>query len=332
MVNPLTEGLIAQSLAFASPLAALLALAVLVPVAALLATRLRARGIRRALRLPEPSKRSVGVPLAALGLAGALLGLAAAQPVIQRDAKQRVRTDAEAWVVVDTTRSMLAQADPDSRIRLDRAKAASRAVRDTLPNVPVGVASLTDRVLPHLFPTTDHDVFHATLEKAVGIENPPPQSGFLAQVTRLDAIGAMSQLNFFSPTATRRVIVVLTDGESLPFAPDRVAKRLSGPPRVGAVFVHVWGEDERVFTRGVPEPQYRPDPTSRPTLDTLASVMGASVYSDGDAGAAAAKARELIGTGPTVEEGERRVRHALSPYLAGAAFVPLALLLWRRDR
>jgi hypothetical protein len=321
-----------MNLEFASPLAALLALAVVLPLAALFAARLRAQEVRRSLRLPEPSKRFWRLPLVAVGVVGTLLGLAAAQPVIQRDAKQRVRTDAEAWVVLDTTRSMLAQADPDSRTRLDRAKAGAQAVRDTLPNVPVGIASLTDRVLPHLFPTTDGDVFRATLQKAVGIENPPPQSGFLAQVTRLDAIGAMSQLNFFSPTASRRVIVVLSDGESLPFAPDRVAKRLSGPPRVDAIFVHVWDEDERVFTRGVPEPQYRPDPTSRPTLETLASVMDAEVYSDADAGAAAAKTRELIGRGPTVEEGERRVRYALSPYLAGAAFVPLALLLWRRER
>jgi hypothetical protein len=319
-------------LGFASPLASLLALGALVPLAALLAVRSRARGIRRTLRLPEPSTRSARFPLLALGLAGALLGLAAAQPVIQRDAKRLVRTDAEAWVVLDTTRSMLAQSTPDSRIRLDRAKAAAQAVRDTLPNVPVGIASLTDRVLPHLFPSADEDVFRATLQRAVGVENPPPQSGFLAQVTRLSAIGAMSELNFFSPTARRRVIVVLTDAESLPFAADRVARRLSGPPRISPVFVHVWGEDERVFTRGVPEPGYRPDATSGPTLETLATATRSSVYSDGDAGAAAAKARELIGQGPMVTQGERRVRYALSPYLAAAAFVPLALLLWGRDR
>jgi hypothetical protein len=327
------EGLVAQSsLGFASPFAALLALAVLVPLAAHLVARARARGIRSTLRLPEPSASDRRLPFAALGLAAALLGLAAAQPVVQRDAKRVVRTDAEAWVVIDTTRSMLAQKDPDSRIRLDRAKAAAQAVRDTLPNVPLGIASLTDRVLPHLFPSTDADVFRITLERAVGIENPPPQSGFLAQVTRLDSLGVLSELNFFSPTARRRVIVVLTDGESLPFAPDRVAKRLSGPPRIGTVIVHVWGEDERVFTRGVPEPAYQPDPTSRSTLDTLARVTGGRVYSDDDAGAAAAQARELIGEGPTATRGERRVRYALSPYLAGAAFAPLALLLWRRER
>ena len=319
-------------LGFASPLASLLALGALVPLAALLAVRSRARVIRRTLRLPEPSRRSGRIPLIALGLAAALLGLAASQPVIQRDAKRLVRTEAEAWVVLDTTRSMLAQSTPDSRIRLDRAKAAAQAVRDTLPNVPVGIASLTDRVLPHLFPSADEDVFRATLERAVGVENPPPQSGFLAQVTRFNAIGAMAELNFFSPAARRRVIVVLSDAESLPFAADRVARRLSGPPRIGTVFVHVWGEDERVFTRGVPEPGYRPDPTSRRTLETLATATGGSVYSDRDSGAAAAKARELIGEGPTVVQGERRVRYALSPYLAGAAFVPLALLLWRRDR
>jgi hypothetical protein len=319
-------------LGFASPVGALLALAAVVPLAALLAVRSRARAVRGVLRLPEPDARSRRIPLVALGVAAALLGLAAAQPVVQRDATRLVRTDAEAWVVLDTTRSMLAQRDPDSRIRLDRAKAAAQAVRDTLPNVPVGIASLTDRVLPHLFPSPDEDVFRATLQRAVGIENPPPQAGLLAQVTRLNAIGAMSRLNFFSPAARRRVIVVMTDGESLPFAADRVAARLSGPPRVGAVFVHVFGEDERVFTRGVPEPGYRPDPTSRTTLQTLARATGSSVYSDADSGAAAAKARELIGEGPTVAEGERRVRYALSPYLAGAAFVPIGLLLWRRER
>ena len=327
------ERLVAQSsLGFASPLAALLALAVLVPLASHVVARARAREIRIALSLPEPGPRTWRVPLAALGVAAGLLGLAAAQPVVQRDAKRVVRTDAEAWVVIDTTRSMLAQSDPDSRIRLDRAKAAAQAVRDTLPNVPIGIASLTDRVLPHLFPSTDADVFRTTLERAVGIENPPPQSGFLAQVTRLDSVGTLSELNFFSPTARRRVVVVLTDGESLPFSPDRVARRLSGPPRVGLVLVHVWGQDERVFTRGVPEPAYQPDPTSRRTLETLARVTGSSVYSDADAGSAAARARQLVGEGPTKTEGERRVRYALSPYLAGAAFLPLALLLWRRER
>jgi hypothetical protein len=318
--------------AFASPLGALIALAALLPLAALLAARSRARGVRNALRLPEPTGRSRYVPLAAIAAAGIFLGLAAAQPVIQRDAKRLVRTDAEAWVVLDTTRSMLARRDRGSRTRLERAKAAAAQVRETIPNVPIGVASLTDRVLPHLFPTVDENVFNATVQRAVGIERPPPRSGFLAQVTRIDAIAGMAELNFFRPEASRRVIVVLTDGESLPFSAPRVARRLSGPPKIGTVLVHVWDAGERVYTRGVPEPQYRPDASSGVAMETLARATGGEVYSIDDAGSAAAKARELLGTGPTVDQGERRVRHALSPYLAMAAFAPFGLLLWRRDR
>ena len=96
--------------------------------------------------------------------------------------------------------------------------------------------------------------------------------------------------------------------------------------------MHVWDANERVYTRGVPEPQYRPDAASGVAMETLARATGSELYSIEDAGSAAARARELLGSGPTVEQGERRVRHALSPYLAAAAFAPFGLLLWRRDR
>jgi hypothetical protein len=320
------------SLGFASPWGALLVLAAAVPIAALIAIGTRARRIRAATGLPEPTGRLRHLPLAALALGAVLVGVAATQPVVQRDATRLARADVEAWVVIDTTRSMLAQRDPDSPMRLDRAKDVAEAVRKTLPEVPVGIASLTDRVLPHLFPSVDEDVFRVTLDRAIGVENPPPQSGFLAQVTRLDAIGRMNELNFFGPTARRRVIVVITDGESLPFAADRLAKKLSGPPAIEPVFVHVWSSADRVFTRGVPEPGYRPDPISGPVLETLATVTRSRLFRDGQAGEAAAEARRLAGEGPTLERGERRVRLALSPYLAAAAFLPFGLVLLRRDR
>jgi hypothetical protein len=43
-------------------------------------------------------------------------------------------------------------------------------------------------------------------------------------------------------------------------------------------------------------------------------------------------AREIVGSGPTVVQGHRPDRIVLAPYLAAAAFLPLTLLLWRRDR
>jgi hypothetical protein len=39
-----------------------------------------------------------------------------------------------------------------------------------------------------------------------------------------------------------------------------------------------------------------------------------------------------VGEGPTVVEGEKRRDVPLAPPIAAAAFLPLLLLLWRRDR
>ena len=60
--------------------------------------------------------------------------------------------------------------------------------------------------------------------------------------------------------------------------------------------------------------------------------MHGAVYSEGEIDAASRKARELLGSGPTVVEGEEAGKVPLAPYLAAAALFPFGLLLWRRDR
>ncbi len=136
----------------------------------------------------------------------------------------------------------------------------------------------------------------------------------------------------FTPTSRERIAIVLTDGESQPVANARLGGLLRRDPAIEVVFVQFWDEDERVFTRGVPEPQYRPDPAARPTLDRLAASSNGAVYAEGQIDAATRKARELLGDGPTVVRGEEAGQLALSPYLALAALLPFGLLLWRRDR
>jgi hypothetical protein len=42
--------------------------------------------------------------------------------------------------------------------------------------------------------------------------------------------------------------------------------------------------------------------------------------------------QDIVGSGPSVVEGERRRDIALAPYALAAAFVPFLLALWRRDR
>jgi hypothetical protein len=320
------------SLTILTPLGALLALGIVVPFVALLRARRKAVRVRDVLGVEQPRRRAVAVPLAALALGAALLGLAAAQPVFEWTRDRTVRTDAEAFVVVDVSRSMLAQQGTDSPQRLQRARAVATSVRASLPDVPVGVATLTDRVLPHLFPSTDQEVFEATLRRSIGIEKPPPRSAFATGATSLNALAALRGLRFFTPKSTARLAIVLTDGESQPVSNARIGGLLRRDPAIEVVFVQFWNEDERVYTRDVPEPQYLPDPSARAALDRLAVSADGAVYSESQVDAATSKARELLGEGPTVVIGEQAGQLALAPYLAFAALLPFGLLLWRRDR
>jgi hypothetical protein len=274
----------------------------------------------------------VRAAVATLALAATLLGLAAAQPRVEWTSDQRVRKDAEAIVVLDTSRSMLARTSPRADIRYTRATAAALRFRAAFPDVPMGIASFTDRVLPHLFPSPDDDVFVATLRRSIGIDRPPPHGSFVSTATRLSALETIVSRRFFGPTVRNRLIIVITDGESVPISSAKIAAAFRRPPGVDTIFLHVWGSSERVFDGDQPEPQYSADPRSRSILDGAAATLGGRVFAEGELDGAIAAARDALGEGPTVKQGEQRNRLALAPYLAGAVFLPLALLLWRRDR
>lgn len=327
-----------MALEFLTPQGALLALAVVVPVAAYLAISRRAARVRLGLRLPDLALGRRVVPLAALLAVGGLLGLSAAQPVLRHSTTRHVRTDVEVLIAIDITRSMLAQASPNAPMRHERAKAAAARLRGSLDGVPVGLASLTNRVLPHVFPSADADVFRATLERAIGVERPPPGSNFLAaqqgepsKATDLDALANVARQHFYSPAARRRLLVVLTDGESTPISTAIVAEQLR-QGGIQTVFVQFWRQNERVFTNGKPESQYVPDPAARSLLDGIAAATQGSVFDESNIDDAARAARDAVGSGPTIAQGQHPDRTALAPYVALAAFLPLTVLLWWRDR
>lgn len=321
-----------MSVTFLTPLGALVAVLALVPLAAAFAARRRGDRVRRALALGREQRGRLRVPALSLAALAGLVGAAAAQPVLQQTHDRAVRTDAEAFFVLDVSRSMLAQQSEASPMRIDRAKDAAERMRSGLADVRVGLATVTDRVLPHLFPSSDADVFHATLDRSLGIERPPPRGAFLANATKLDSLAAVRTLRYFGPSARKRLLVVFTDGESQPVANARLGSLFRSRPAIETVFVHVWGEKERVFSNGVPEPQYVPDPAARSILDGIAASTRGAVYPDASLGAATRHARAVLGDGPTLTEGTQRGRHPLAPFLAAAAFLPLGLLLWRRDR
>lgn len=321
-----------MNLVFLTPSGVVLAVGVLIPLVALLFVRRRAGRVRNLLGLTEPRTRGLVAAIMAVLATGTFLGLAAAQPVVERTTTLETRTDAEAFVVLDVSRSMLARRSSGSATRLERAKRVARLVRAALPEVRFGIASLTDRTLPHLFPSIDHDVFEATLTRSLGIEQPPPRSSLATNATSLDALATIRAQRYFAPKSRKRLLLVLTDGESQPVSGAQLASILRRPPVTDVVFVHFWHSDERVFAGDSPEPQYRPDPASSIVLDGLARSVSGDVYAESETGAATAKARDLIGSGPTVVRGERSGQIPLAPYLAAAALAPLALLLWRRER
>jgi hypothetical protein len=271
------------------------------------------------------------LPAAAAVAAAGLLGLAAAQPILARTTTLDVRTDAEVFVALDVSRSMLASRGPGEATRLTRAKLVASELREELSGVPVGLASITDRILPHLFPSADADVYRATLARAIGIEQPPPRSTFSRNATSFDSLADVATRRFFSPEAQQRLLVVLTDGESEPVTAGRVG-RLLGRASVKTVFVQLWDPAERVYTNGRAEPQYRPDPAGRTLLEALAVATGGAVYAERETARAADKSREVLGGGPTRAEGVREARSGLAAYLALAALLPVGLLLARTDR
>src|SRR5215218_2171558 len=107
---------------FLTPFGAVFALFALLPLAILILRERRARRVRAALSLRQHPRRTL-IPLAlALAAIPAILALAAMQPVVETTRTVRERTDAQAFVVFDVSRSMLAAADAGSPTRLERAR------------------------------------------------------------------------------------------------------------------------------------------------------------------------------------------------------------------
>lgn len=315
---------------FVTPLGALFALTALGPLAVFVWRRRRLQQIRRSLGLEEPMPGSQLPILFALAAVPALLGIAAAQPVIETERTLPERTDAQVFVVLDISRSMLASAGPGAPTRFERAREIARGLRDSVPEVPVGVASFTDWVLPHLFPTADARVFAATLARAIDIERPPPGAFYLTVATNLNSLRSVPETGYFPPSAKKRVLVVLTDGETQPLEDD-LARAFRRRPRIETIFVHVWGSKERIYETGVEEGGYLPDTRSVASLERAASLVGGQVLAESDSSGLANAVREAVGEGATVARAHESGRLALMPYLTLAALLPLGFLLLRRN-
>ena len=216
-----------MQLTFLTPLGLLLALGAVFPLAALTLGELRIRRARQRCASPSaaPWLRSTALAIASVPV---LLGLALAQPVLRSEEIQHVRSDAQVFYVFDTSNSMRASRDPRAP-RGCRALAVARRMQLDLHDVPSGVATMTDRVLPNIFPTGDEQLFTAALAETVGVERPPPK-GFEDRATTFAALDTLAGDNFFSEGIKHRLVVLLTDGETAPYLRGISANRCARRP------------------------------------------------------------------------------------------------------
>ena len=226
-------------------------------------------------------------------------------------------------VVLDSSRSMLASAGPTGSARYRRASAFAYRLRSALPDVPAGLSSLTNRVLPYLFPTADASAYDLVLAKAYGIERPPPAITVSKWVTTFDPLAEVARRHFFSPSARRKVLVVLTDAETHDFDARGVMDQLlqSGTT---PIIVRFWHPGERIYDHGRLVGSYRA--TNPPALVALRGA-GWPTYRETDLGAVVRRVKEAIGSGPMTRVGYGRRETSIAPMVAFAALAPLLFLL-----
>lgn len=316
---------------FLTPLDALFALAAAVPLVALLLTERRSARVRRLFGAPGPGRRQLIAAAAALVVLTALVAVAAAQPVVVREQLVSERADAQAFFVFDTSLSMQAAGGVGQPTRLARAKRVALRLRGSLPDVPIGIASMTDRALPDLMPTTDPTLFARTLSQSVGIDRPPPSQVYNGRATTFEALVPLVGSHFFSPGVERRLLVVFTDGESAKVSPlfEPTIQR-----RVTPIYVHVWAPGELIYDRAggrKPDPGYASDPTSSQALIELAATTGGQAYDETQIGQIERAMRNAVGFAGSQTRVDSYARVALAPWFVLGGILPLGFLLYRRN-
>jgi hypothetical protein len=267
-----------------------------------------------------PVWRLLGPALAA-ALACACLGVGAARPALRDSHRLSVRARSEVLYVVDVSRSMAASHGPAGETRLAQARQVVASLHDGAVDVPSGLAGMTDRVLPYLFPTARRAVFEETLRRSVLLEAPPPQE--VAPVaTSFASLGAIPGGGFFDRAARWRTCVLVTDGETQPYDAAPVADALAGGRGCRLVVVRVGDGAERVYgPDGVAEAGYAPDRAAGARVDALAEAAGGRAFTASNEAAARAAVRADAERGPVVPTTVGASTTSLAPWLALAALI-----------
>jgi hypothetical protein len=283
----------------------------------------------------------------ALSIVPLLLGLAASQPSLERTANRHFRTDAQALFVFDVSGSMAASRSPQAPSRLQQAQSAAIRLRSGIPDVPSGIATLTTEMLPQLLPTSDVATFDSTVERVIGIEQPPPPIlGYGTLGTSFAPLSYVRGEGYFAPSAKHRLLVLLTDGESAPYDPAATAAALTQPsnaypfsglttqtdPPISLVIVRVGDPSDHIYAPDATiDAAYRAEPHAEAIVSGLAAQTHGGAYTPSSLGSATHTMRRMLGKGREIERGSRTTTVGLSRYLAFGALVAAVIVVWRRN-
>lgn len=313
---------------FLTPAAGLVALAVILPLVAFVRTERRAERVRSLLRLDAPGG-SPRLTVAALAAVALLVGVAAAQPVIEDWDERPERVDAQVLVALDTSRSMLASAGRGQPTRFERATAAARRMREALGDVPVGIASLTDRVLPLLLPSSNPKSFDSVLRYSIGIDRPASDQAQDTLATDLGTTRFFATGNFFRG-ARRRILVLFTDAETKRYDVGQLTGAFAGSG-VETILVRFWGERERVYGPDGAEQAYVPDPGSAGEAEHYAELVRGEAFDEKELATAIQAVRSKLGSKSSITRVKTVDIQPLGPFVLLLALLPLSFLLVRRN-
>ena len=312
------------SLTFLTPRGGLLGLVALIPLAALAISTLRVERIARALGLPRARRRQAPI--------SAILAVAA----VRSSGSRRLSRPGAAPSAIAPGRRRRSSSSSTSRARWQPPAVSRRprawpgrarrhpAARRRADGAG-GLAGLTDRVLPYLFPTLDEHAFQETLARSVHIESPPPQQ-VSTNATSFEALTSLARDGFFTRGAARRTCVLVTDGESRSYSAADVVGALQGARGCRLLVVRVGGSDERVFGADGLRGGYTADPAAADRTRALAEAAGGQAFSEADVPAAAAAVRRAAEVGPTGRQQTSATNRALAPYAAALALAAVLAL------
>ncbi len=311
------------TLVFLTPWAGLVAVAFAIPLAALVIRERRGARLRAQLRLAGPGPARAVMRGCAIACVAILVGLTAAQPALRSLGGDRMRTDAELYLAFDVSRSMLASAKPGGRDRLDRAVSVARRVHQGLRQIPTGVATVTNRMMPLLFPIPDARGVPLVLDHSVAIGQPAPSRLTTPRATQLGAISLAADRTYFGRSAKRRALVVLSDMDTDEFGLDGTLQTLRRH-RIEPFFVRIAAPGERVYDARARAEPYRPSSTL--AVSTLRRA-GWHAYEEHELAQLLTDLHGHLGSGPTRPSGVVLTQRNLAHITGLAALAAAAVLI-----